>query len=129
MSSAHFADKLTMRTRELGHPLCAGLDPYPARIPKAFQGGSEAATVGRFCRAFLAVASGRVAIVKPQIALFERLGVPGLEVLSAVIQEARELGLLVLLDAKRGDIGDTARGYADAFLSPGAPFPRVRKGE
>jgi len=112
----NFADRLTARTRALGHPLCVGLDPYPDRIPVTFRGGSEAETVFRFLSEFLTIASDRIAIVKPQISLFERMGIPGLEALARLIDQARSLGLLVLLDAKRGDIGATARGYAEAYL-------------
>ncbi|XOV85428.1 MAG: orotidine-5'-phosphate decarboxylase [bacterium] len=113
----NFADRLTTRTRELGHPLCIGLDPYLDQIPEAFRGASEAETVRNFFTEFLSVAHSKIAIVKPQISLFERMGIPGLEVLQALIEKAQSLGLLVLLDAKRGDIGETARGYAEAYLS------------
>jgi orotidine-5'-phosphate decarboxylase len=115
----NFADRLTRRTRQLGHPLCVGLDPYPELIPPRFRTGSEADTVLNFFSEFLPIASDWIAIVKPQISLFERLGLPGLKVLEQLIEQAKSLGLLVLLDAKRGDIGDTARGYAEAYLSWG----------
>lgn len=113
----NFADRLTARTRELGHPLCVGLDPYPDLIPAAFRGNTESGTVLNFFSEFLPIASERIAIVKPQISLFERMGIPGLEVLQELVEQAKSLGLLVLLDAKRGDIGETARGYAEAYLS------------
>ncbi len=112
----NFADRLTERTRRVGHPLCVGLDPYLERIPPAFRGASDALTIGNFLDAVLDVIDERIAIVKPQIALFERLGTAGLTVLEKVIARARANGLLVLLDAKRGDIGATARGYAEAYL-------------
>lgn len=113
----NFADRLTTRTRELGHALCVGLDPYLDKIPSEFKGSSEAETVLKFFSEFLPIASGKIVIVKPQISLFERMGIPGLEVLQRLIEQAKSLGLLVLLDAKRGDIGETARGYAEAYLS------------
>lgn len=113
----NFADRLTARTRELGHPLCVGLDPYLDQIPSEFRGCSEADTVLNFLSEFLSIASDRIAIVKPQISLFERMGIPGFEVLQKLIEQAKSVGLLVLLDAKRGDIGETARGYAEAYLS------------
>jgi orotidine-5'-phosphate decarboxylase len=75
-----------------------------------------AAAVESFCLAMLDRLAGRVAIVKPQIAFFERLGWRGMRALDGVVAVARERGLLVLLDAKRGDIGSTARGYAEAYL-------------
>lgn len=57
--------------------------------------------------------------VKPQIACFERLGVPGWQALAATVEHARSAGLLVLADAKRGDIDISARRYAEAFLAAG----------
>ncbi len=119
----HFADRLILRLRRLGHPLCVGLDPHLDRIPALFRQGSmdprderTAAAVEGFLGAVLARLSGRVAIIKPQIAFFERLGWRGVRTLEAVVGRARELGLSVLLDAKRGDIGSTAAGYAEAYL-------------
>lgn len=123
-----FADRLTERVRALGHPLCAGLDPHLERIPPLFRSGSmepaapeTAAAVERFCVAVLDRLAGRVAVVKPQAAFFERLGWPGVRALCAVMRAARERDLLVLLDAKRGDIGSTARAYAEGWLGSEAP--------
>ena len=114
------------RIRALGHPLCAGLEPHLERIPPLFRAGTmdpaspeTARAVERFCLAALDRYAGRVAVVKPQAAFFERLGAPGVAALEAVITAARERGLLVLLDAKRGDIGSTAAAYAAAWLGPG----------
>ncbi len=119
----HFADRLVLRLRRLGHPLCVGLDPHLGRIPALFRQGSmdprdrrTAAAVEEFLGAILDRLSGRVAVIKPQIAFFERLGWRGIRALETVVGRARELGLLVLLDAKRGDIGSTAAGYAEAYL-------------
>jgi orotidine-5'-phosphate decarboxylase len=67
--------------------------------------------------------AGRVAIVKPQIAFFEQLGWRGMRLLEVICGRARVAGLLVLLDAKRGDIGSTAEGYATAYLAREAPLP------
>jgi orotidine-5'-phosphate decarboxylase len=82
-----------------------------------------ASAVEAFCLALLDRLAGRVAIVKPQVAFFERLGWRGMRVLEAVAAAAGERGLLVLLDAKRGDIGSTARGYAEAYLGSQAALP------
>jgi orotidine-5'-phosphate decarboxylase len=124
-----FADRLTLRVRELGHPLCAGLDPILRQIPAPFRVGSMAPgdpatadAVERFCLAYLDRISARVAILKPQSAFFEALGWRGVKVLSGLLAEARARGLLVLLDAKRGDIGSTAAGYAAAYLPEDAPL-------
>ncbi len=108
----------------LGHPLCVGIDPYIDKIPPVFSrkdmavGSPETSeAVSDFCLAVLDQIAGRVAIVKPQIALFEQLGWRGIRTLEKVIQAAHERGMLVLLDAKRGDLGATAEGYAVAYLS------------
>ena len=123
----HFADALVARTRELGHPLCVGIDPHLDLVPALFRAGDmqpgapeTAGAVESLCRAFLDRIDGRVAIVKPQIAFFEQLGAAGIAVLERIVAEARDRELLVLLDAKRGDIGSTADGYARAYLEPGA---------
>ncbi|MEZ4332345.1 MAG: orotidine-5'-phosphate decarboxylase [Myxococcota bacterium] len=129
-ASSAFADRLVLRLRELGHPLCVGLDPHLALIPPLFRRGSmaplDAATadaVEAFLVAFLDRIAGRVAIVKPQIAFFEALGWRGIRALERLCERARRAGLLVLLDAKRGDIGSTAEGYASAYLGARAAMP------
>jgi orotidine-5'-phosphate decarboxylase len=121
----HFADELMLRVRELGHPLCVGLDPHLEPIPPLFRRGSmrpddpeTAAAVRSFVFAIVDRLEGRTAIVKPQSAFYEQLGAPGATVLCDVIRRARDMGLLVLLDAKRGDIGSTADAYARAYLEP-----------
>jgi len=124
-----FADRLIRRVREVGHPLCVGIDPHLPRIPESFRrgtmapGASEtAAAVEAFCLAVLDRVAGRVAAVKPQSAFFEQLGPHGAAVLGRVLSEARARQLLVILDAKRGDIGSTAEGYARAYLAKDAPM-------
>ena len=124
----HFADTLVARMRELGHPLCAGLDPHVDRIPPLFRRGTmelgdpeTAAVVEEFMLAFVERLVGRVAVVKPQIAFFEQLGSRGLAALERIVASARERDLAVLLDAKRGDIGSTAEGYSRAYLEPNSP--------
>ena len=79
-----------------------------------------AAAVEAFLAAVIDRVAGRVAIVKPQIAFFEQLGWRGMRALEGLCRRAREAGLLVLLDAKRGDIGSTAEGYAAAYLGGAA---------
>jgi orotidine-5'-phosphate decarboxylase len=125
----HFADRLMARVRALGHPLCAGLDPHLPQIPPLFRRGSmapgdpaTAAAVEDFLTAVLERLAQRVAIVKPQSAFFEQLGWRGVRALERVAARARAAGVLVLLDAKRGDIGSTAGAYA-AALAPDAPAP------
>lgn len=115
-----FASRLTAGAARYG-PLCAGIDPHPGAVPDMF-GGDTPAGLENWGRAFVEVAIGRVAAVKPQVAFFERLGPEGMAALAAVTQAARAAGLVVIMDAKRGDIGSTAEGYAAAYLSPGGPF-------
>ncbi|MFM1550550.1 MAG: orotidine-5'-phosphate decarboxylase [Lentisphaeria bacterium] len=124
---AHFADTLITRVRSLGHPLCAGLDPHLDQIPPLFQQGdmspgnpATAESVLDFFQAYLPRLQGKVAVVKPQSAFFEQLGWRGAQVLSEVCAQARELGLIVVLDAKRGDIGSTAAAYAQYLATAGA---------
>lgn len=114
-----FADRLTTRTRTLDTPLCVGLDPFPALIPALFGPPGELATVERFMMAVLECLAGRVAVVKPQIGLYEPWGADGVALVQRLAARAQALDLLVLLDAKRGDIGSTAQGYARATLGPG----------
>ena len=113
----HFGNRLTDAMVQRG-PLCVGLDPFPDRIPALFGEGLTA--IERFGEAVIARLAGQVAVLKPQIALFERHGPDGLSALARLTFMARDAGLIVLLDAKRGDIGSTADGYADAYLGPDA---------
>jgi orotidine-5'-phosphate decarboxylase len=115
-----FAARLTEGVRRYG-PLCVGVDPHPGKVPALF-GGDTAKALEYWGRALVEVAAGKVAVIKPQVGFFERLGPGGLAALAAVTRAARDAGLLVLMDAKRGDIGSTAEGYAEAYLSSGAFF-------
>ena len=118
---AMFADRFIETVTQSG-PLCVGLDPHAGRIPEIF-GGDTAEGITAWAKAVLEVAVGRVGLVKPQAGLFERHGWQGMRALAEVCTYARSLGFMVLLDAKRGDIGSTAAGYAAAYLSEAAPFP------
>lgn len=115
-----FADRVISGARELG-PLCVGIDPHAGRIPELF-GGDTPQGIAAWGMAIVDAAAGRVVAVKPQVGLFERHGPEGMAALQAVCQRARAAGLVVIADAKRGDIGSTATGYAAAYLAPGAPF-------
>jgi orotidine-5'-phosphate decarboxylase len=125
----HFGDALVTRVRDLGHPLCVGLDPLLDQIPACFREGSmkpsdpaTATSVEAFLIAVVDRLAGRVAIAKPQIAFFEQLGPRGVQVLERICARLRGHDVLVLLDAKRGDIGSTAEGYAQAYLASDAPI-------
>ena len=116
-----FADRLMDRARTLG-PLCVGIDPHPAMLPPLFGApGPEAAA--RWGLALVERCAGKVAVLKPQAGLFERWGSKGMAALEHVCVAAQKAGMLVILDAKRGDIGSTADGYAEGYLGAGASCP------
>ena len=115
-----FADRFVEAVRAKG-PLCVGIDPHAGRIPDLF-GGDTPEGLEAWGKAVVHAATGRAGIIKPQAGLFERHGWQGMKALAAVSAAARDAGLLVLMDAKRGDIGSTAEGYAAAYLSQEAPF-------
>ena len=115
-----FADRLIAATRAHG-PLCVGIDPHAGRIPSLF-GGDTPEGLKNWGRAVVEAAAGRAGIVKPQAGLFERHGWQGMRALANVCAAAKECGLIVLMDAKRGDIGSTAEGYAQAYLAADSPF-------
>ena len=118
--AAPFADRLMDRVRAHG-PLCVGIDPHPALLPGLFGTGPEAAA--KWGMALVERCAGRVAVVKPQAGLFERWGSKGLAALEQVCEAARNADLLVILDAKRGDIGSTAEGYAEGYLGEASTCP------
>lgn len=115
-----FGTRLHRATGERGQ-LCVGIDPHETLLDD--WGLSRSADgVRSFGLRVVEAAAGRVAIVKPQVAFFERYGSRGFAALEDVVAAAREAGLLVLADAKRGDIGTTMDAYAAAWLTPGAPL-------
>lgn len=119
--TANFADRLVERVRALG-PLCVGIDPHPALIPPLFgPAGPEAAA--SWGLALLERAAGKAAVVKPQAGLFERWGSRGFAALERVCNAAATQGMMVILDAKRGDIGTTADGYAEGYLGAASTCP------
>lgn len=102
-------------------PLCVGIDPHEHLLA---QWGLDASAAGvrEFGLRVVEAAGGRVGIVKPQVSFFERWGSAGFAALEDVLAAARAAGLLVIADAKRGDIGTTMDAYARAWLTPGAPL-------
>jgi orotidine-5'-phosphate decarboxylase len=114
-----FADRLIDSVRRKATPLCVGLDPFPDSIPALFgDPRQETAAIERFCEAVIALAAQHAGVLKPQLGLFEPFGQEGLRIAQEVVTEARVAGMVVILDAKRGDIGSTAEGYARASLGP-----------
>ncbi len=101
-------------------PVCAGIDPLAALLEKWGLPDSVAGLKEFTSRALDGLENA--AAIKPQSAFFERFGSAGFAVLEDVLGSARERGILTVLDVKRGDIGSTMAGYADAFLPAGAPL-------
>jgi orotidine-5'-phosphate decarboxylase len=101
-------------------PLCVGVDPH---VPLLETWGLPDSTGGlaRFTDAVVDALAGTVAVLKPQMAFYERHGSRGVAVLEDGVRRARAAGALVLLDAKRGDIGSTMDAYAD-YLRPEHPL-------
>lgn len=102
-------------------PLCVGIDPH-RELLGAWGLGDDAAGLRDFCLRAVEAVGGRVAAVKPQSAFFERHGAAGIAVLEQTLAALRECGTLSVLDVKRGDIGSTMAGYAQAYLVDGAPL-------
>jgi len=102
-------------------PLCVGIDPHPSLLAE-WGLADDAGGLRTFALTVLDAVGGEVAAVKPQSAFFERHGSAGIAVLEEVLAAARAAGTLAILDAKRGDIGSTMAGYADAYLRDGAPL-------
>lgn len=115
-----FGARLASATAEHG-PLCVGIDPH-ASLLDAWGLPDSAEGVRRFALTVMEAVGGRVAAVKPQAAFFERHGSAGVAVLEEVVAAGRDTGTLVVVDAKRGDIGSTMGAYADAFLRDGSPL-------
>lgn len=126
-----FGERLEEQVDRRRSQVVLGLDPDPARLwPRALDAAPPdgtparraAGAVAAHCAAVLDAVAPACVAVKLQLACFERLGAPGWEALNATSGRAREHGLLVLADAKRGDIDVSARAYAQAFLT-GTPTP------
>ena len=124
LATTYFGDRLADAVDRKRSQLVVGLDPQVDLLPVELRGdvhlGREhaAEAFGRFCRGVIDAVAPYVVAVKPQSAFFEELGADGVRALEDVCAYARQAGLLVILDAKRGDIGSTSRAYAAAFLEP-----------
>ncbi|TWP50826.1 orotidine-5'-phosphate decarboxylase [Lentzea tibetensis] len=115
-----FGERLTKAVNAHG-PLCVGIDPHPGLLD-AWGLPQDAAGLERFALTCVEAFGGRVSVVKPQSAFFEARGSRGVAVLERVIAELRDSGTLVLVDAKRGDIGSTMAAYAAAYCTDGSPL-------
>ncbi len=137
----HYADRLAAAVTQKKTPLIVGLDPridqLPAALVKRLSSGDghhddsrdsrsfslqwQATAFEVYCKQILDVVADLVPAVKPQAAFFEALGFAGMQALANVIDYAKDKNLIVIMDAKRGDIGTTAAAYAAAYLGP-RPF-------
>ena len=134
-----FGDRLAERVMRRESQLVLGLDPDPALLwPHALElvGGVDdpsappavraARAVAAHCSLVIDAVAEHCVAVKPQVACFERLGAPGWEALTQVVVKARDAGLVVIADAKRGDIDISARAYAQAFFgATPSPFGSI----
>jgi orotidine-5'-phosphate decarboxylase len=122
-----FPDRLAEAVERKRTQLLVGLDPRPDLLPVELAGDahlSQAAAAeacARFCRGIVDSVAPYAVGVKPQLAFFEALGAAGIRAFEEVCDYARSAGLIVLADAKRGDIGSTARAYARAYVEPRPP--------
>ena len=125
----HFADRVADAVQRKRSQIVVGLDPVPEMLPVELRGeavlGREhaAAACARFCCGIIDAVAPYAVAVKPQSAFFEALGADGVRAFEEVCEYARAAELLVIADAKRGDIGSTARAYAAAFVEPQADGP------
>ncbi|MEF9874567.1 MULTISPECIES: orotidine-5'-phosphate decarboxylase [Micrococcaceae] len=102
-------------------PLCVGIDPHPALL-EAWGLENTAEGVRSFSLTVVEAMAGAAAILKPQVALYERFGSKGFAALEETLSAAKSAGLLTLADAKRGDIGSTMAAYASAWLDDASPL-------
>ncbi|MFJ4714771.1 orotidine-5'-phosphate decarboxylase [Streptomyces sp. NPDC088785] len=117
---APFGARLRRAMDERG-PLCVGIDPHAALLA-SWGLEDDIAGLETFTRTTVEALAGTVAVVKPQMAFFERFGSRGVAVLERAVADLRAAGTLVVMDAKRGDIGSTMAAYAQTFLDPGSPL-------
>jgi orotidine-5'-phosphate decarboxylase len=115
-----FGERVRAATATHGQ-LCVGIDPH-AHLLAEWGMDASAAAAREFGLRVVEAAAGRVGLVKPQVSFFECYGSAGFAALETVIAAARAAGLLVIADAKRGDIGTTMDAYAQAWLTPGSPL-------
>jgi orotidine-5'-phosphate decarboxylase len=135
MTVTPFSDRLAEAVLEKGSPLVVGLDPFVDRLPTTLltrarrdhddPRAANAAATREFLEAVLEDVAPHACAVKPQSAFFEAMGPAGLVCWEALADRARELGLLVIGDVKRGDIGSTAAAYVEAYLAGPSPVDAV----
>lgn len=112
--------RLEQAMEQLGN-VCVGIDPHSSQLA-AWGLEDNLQGLRTFSLTLVEAMTGQVPVVKPQSAFFERFGSRGIQVLEEVLAACREAGLLTILDVKRGDIGSTMAGYAQAYLSADSPL-------
>ena len=125
-------DNLIDNIKEKNNPTVIGLDPRYDLIPnciknkysKDLQGVSDA--ILEFNKELIDATCDIIPAVKPQIAFYEMFGIPGIKVFEETCKYAKDKGMIVIADIKRGDIGTTAQGYSNAFLGK-TPIDDVEK--
>jgi orotidine-5'-phosphate decarboxylase len=117
---ASFGVRVAEAVGRLG-PLCAGIDPSGALL-EAWGLSDDVKGLRSFCAVCVEAFGGVVPVIKPQVAFFERHGSAGMAELERLLVDAAAAGLIVLADAKRGDIDSTAAAYAEAWLAEGSPL-------
>ena len=129
MHSIAFGDRLANAVRTKGNPVCVGLDPRLEQLPVGIRVDrtvsleAQANAFEKFCCEVIDATYSLVPVVKPQSAFFEELGPYGGVALARVCHYATSKGLIVVMDAKRNDIGTTATAYAKAYLGTGEKSP------
>lgn len=121
MTELTFGQRLRTATDTYG-PLCAGIDPHRALV-ESWGLGYDVDGLAAFTDVCVEAFAGHVGVVKPQSAFFEVFGSRGIAILERAILALREAGTLVILDAKRGDIGSTMAAYAEAYVGKDAVAP------
>lgn len=121
-------DRLIERIRETGSPIALGLDTRFEYIPNEFIKGDKRreeihTAITEFNEKLMEGLKDIVPCVKIQTACYERYGEPGIEAMSKTISAARDMGYIVIVDGKRGDIGATVAEYSKAYLAKKASFP------
>jgi orotidine-5'-phosphate decarboxylase len=117
---ADFVSRVTQAAENFSR-LCVGIDPSDSEL-SLWGLPDSAAGAKDFGLQLVDAASGRVGFIKPQVGFFERFGSSGIQALEEVLAEARAAGLFVIADAKRGDIGSTMLGYAQAWFGDDSPL-------
>ena len=113
----NFLDKLLAVSRQQDSLLCVGLDPEQERLPSRLHSMSAIRAVTYFCQSIIEATAPYVCAFKPNLAFFEVLGLEGMYVFQSVLKAVPE-HIPIIVDAKRGDLGNTARNYAATVFDP-----------